>query len=65
MGYEDDGLVAAQGVYAVLDFYFGFGVEGAGGFVEYEEFGVFVEFAGYGDSLPLSAGDVYAVVAER
>ena len=34
MGYDDDGLVAAQGVYAVLDLDFGFRVEGAGGFVE-------------------------------
>ena len=45
VGYDDDGLVSAQGVYAALDLGFGFGVEGAGGFVEDEKTGVFVEFA--------------------
>ena len=64
MGYEDYGLFAAEGVYAVLDFGFGLGVQGAGGFVEDEEAGIFVEFAGYGDPLSLAAGDVDAVVAE-
>ena len=65
MSNQNDCLVAAEGVYAVLDFGFGLGVEGAGGFVEDEEAGVFVEFAGYGDALSLAAGYVDAVVAEE
>ena len=55
MGYEDYGLFATQGVYAVLDFGFGFAIQGAGGLVQDEEAGVFVEFAGNGDSLSLAA----------
>ena len=65
MRYEDYSLVAAEGVNAGLDFGLGLGVEGTGGFVEDEETGVLVEFAGDGDALSLAAGDVDAVVAEE
>jgi len=65
MGDADDGAIFGEVVDGFLDFGFGLGVEGGGGFVEDEDGGVADEGAGDGDALALSAREAEATFAER
>jgi hypothetical protein len=53
----EDGAAFCEGLEGGLDLVLTFGVEGGGGFVEYDDGGVFEEGAGDCDALALSAGE--------
>ncbi len=64
VGDDEGGAALHEVVQAVLDEGFGFGVEGAGGFVEDEDAGVGEDGAGDGDALALAAGELDAALAD-
>ena len=64
MGDDEGGAALHEEVEAVLDEGFGFGVEGAGGFVENEDAGVGEYGAGDGEALALAAGELDAALAD-
>ena len=61
---DDAGASGHELVKGLLYQEFVFGVEGAGGFVEYEDGGIFENGAGYAESLPLSSAEFHAAVAD-
>ncbi len=63
MGYDKDCEILAEGFYGVHYGLFGFVVEGAGGFVEDDDVGLFVEGSGYADALALASGETDASFA--
>jgi hypothetical protein len=60
VGDGDGGAALGEGVEGMLDGSFGFGVQGAGGLVEYEYAGVAEQGAGDGDALLFAAGEAVA-----
>ena len=64
MGDGDDRAAFGEEIEGALDFLFGLGIEGTGGFIEEENRGVFEEGAGDGKSLLLTTGEVAAFVAD-
>ena len=63
MCYDKNGKVLAQGFYGLHYGLFGVVVEGAGGFVEDYDVGLFVEGSGYADPLALASGEADAAFA--
>ena len=61
----EDGAAFCEGVEGGLDLVLAFGVEGGGGFVEYDDGGVFEEGAGDCDALALSAGEPGTAFADE
>ena len=61
---DDAGASGHELVEGLLYQEFVFGVEGAGGFVEYEDGWIFEYGAGYAESLPLSSAEFHTAVAD-
>ena len=57
MGNDECGAAVHDGAEVLLDAALRFGVEGAGGFVEYEDRRIVVEGTGNGDALALTSRD--------
>ncbi len=57
VGDEDDGDFPVESFDGGHDFFFGAVVEGAGGLVEYDDGGVFIQGSGDADALPLAAAE--------
>ncbi len=64
MGYDKHGKLFAEAFDGLHDGLFGFVVEGAGGFVEDDDVGLFVECAGDADALALASGEADAAFAD-
>ena len=62
MGDEDGGLVGAETVELVEDLLLGDGIQGGGGLVQDQDVGVAVEGAGDGQLLPLTDGQLNALL---
>ncbi len=64
VGNDQGCATGKEGLQRLADEGFAFGVEGAGGFVEYEEVGLEQECAGDADALALAAAEEGAAVAD-
>ena len=65
MGYDKHGKLFAEAFDGLHDGLFGFVVEGAGGFVEDDDVGLFVECTGDADALALASGEADAAFADE
>ena len=64
MGDDKDGKLVAKAFDGLHDGLFGIVIEGAGGFVEDDDVGLFVECAGNANPLALASGEAYAAFTD-